>query len=763
MVIMAGRIDDLKKMLRQVDPKLKAEGLGDMFESRSGPFTESLSLDKRQVVLARMEAEMAFESLERVEMGKNVDSDQQFVLEAIVMPYHRPVVDIVDDQMKVDQLSTKWVHLSVEGLKSRIEACLLSVGRIEVPSLPSLPYAGTGFIVGDNLLMTNRHVAAIFATGVGRSLRFQTGLDASVDFYREIGRTSSETLSVEEVLMIHPRWDMALLRVDGLPENRKPLSLSTADPSSLTDREVVVVGYPGYDPLGDEEFQRIQNRIFRGAYYVKRLQPGLLKPREQVESFKNMVEVVTHDGSTLGGNSGSAVLLIPNSATEPISVVGLHFAGRYLVANYAVSAYDLAQDSRVVDSGVKFEPMVAVRNDIYDSIWNLISGEQVPKPEKSGPVADREAKAPVTRPETKAPVYRWIPSSTAVLPLLPQSSAGTNTWTIPLQVSVTIGTPQLVAATATIIAKPAQAEGLFGRQRPVLASTFMAKFSASSLAKTSFDWQAALSLALASSLSYGLRTAIESMARTIWTLETCLFIEADDTQCFVASSAGAVVVAFRGTESTGDWLANLDVLGTSQPYGIVHRGFHTGFTLVKSRIEQELRRLPDRKVVLTGHSLGGALAMIAAAEWHGVFPIHAIYTYGQPAVGRGTFPAFMREHYGEMINRFVNDDDIVPLVPPGYRHVGRLFQFDANGRLKARTESVGGGLEEEGRPTMSEAEFDQLRATLLQQRAELRSGAKTESVGATVLEDPLLEGLFPSVSDHNLDAYITKIAAIASC
>ena len=63
---------------------------------------------------------------------------------------------------------------------------------------------------------------------------------------------------------------------------------------------------------------------------------------------------------------------------------------------------------------------------------------------------------------------------------------------------------------------------------------------------------------------------------------------------------------------------------------------------------------------------------------------------------------------------------------------------------------------------MSEAEFDRLRATLLQQRAALRSGARTESLGAPVLADPVLEGLFPSVSDHNLDAYIAKIAAMAS-
>src|SRR4051794_34777036 len=99
---MASRLDDLKKMLRQVDPMLKAEGLSETLESRSAPVTESLALDTRRVDPARMEAEMAFESLDRVAKNKKLDSDQQFVLEAIVMPYHRPVVDIVDDQIKVD-------------------------------------------------------------------------------------------------------------------------------------------------------------------------------------------------------------------------------------------------------------------------------------------------------------------------------------------------------------------------------------------------------------------------------------------------------------------------------------------------------------------------------------------------------------------------------------------------------------------------------------------------------------------------------------
>jgi V8-like Glu-specific endopeptidase len=251
---------------------------------------------------------------------------------------------------------------------------LLSVGRINVPALPSLPYAGTSFVVGPDLLMTNRHVAQIFVRGVGAShLQFLSGQSAVIDFYHENGRVESEVLAVEGVVMVHPYWDMALLRVRGLNARRQPLALSVADPADMTDREVLVIGYPGYDPRGDEEFQRIQNRIFRGTYYVKRLQPGLLRARQSVESFRREVRALTHDSSTLGGNSGSAVLLLPKSAEDQPLVIGLHFAGKYLVANYAVASSDLAQDTRIVDAGVNFVGRTEPGSDIYGQFWQEAS------------------------------------------------------------------------------------------------------------------------------------------------------------------------------------------------------------------------------------------------------------------------------------------------------------------------------------------------------------------------------------------------------
>src|SRR5205823_5194218 len=110
------------------------------------------------------------------------------------------------------------------------------------------------------------------------------------------------------------------------------------------------------------------------------------------------------------------------------------------------------------------------------------------------------------------------------------------------------------------------------------------------------------------------------------------------------------------------------------PYGPVHRGFYYAFADVQALLERRLDDFADRQVLLTGHSLGGALAGIAAAEWQATRAIKGIYTFGQPAVGFDRYRAFMGEHYGDCYFRFVNEDDIVPRVPPGYMHVGHLIR-----------------------------------------------------------------------------------------
>jgi endonuclease G len=218
-------------------------------------------------------------------------------------------------------------------------------------------------VVGQGLIATNRHVAQIFAQGLGLTIRYRAG-DAAIDFKRQVDAPDDERtayLSVRAVEMIHPYWDMALLRVDGLPTDRM-LRLSVKSPEELLDRNVVVIGYPARDERNDVA---LQDRIFNRTYNVKRLQPGVIRTRAKVQSFENTVNAVTHDASTLGGNSGSAVIEVDTG-----EIVALHFAGEYLKANYAVPMYELARDSRVA-SRLNFAGTLSPTND-WAPAWRSV-------------------------------------------------------------------------------------------------------------------------------------------------------------------------------------------------------------------------------------------------------------------------------------------------------------------------------------------------------------------------------------------------------
>jgi endonuclease G, mitochondrial len=307
------------------------------------------------------DVERARETVGRLERGEAPTPEDDFITEAIILPNERPVVDVVNGTY--DKPPAPFEHLGKKAARARIEPALPAIGRVELPHHPSLPFGGTGFVVGDGLLMTNRHVAELFATGLGReTLSFIQGQSAAVDFLRERDRPQSLLFQIRRVAMVHPYWDMALLEVDGL-KSVTPLSLSTAPPGDLRERDVVVVGYPALDPRNAVD---VQNMIFAGVFNVKRLQPGQLRDVASVSSFGHAVDAVTHDSSTLGGNSGSAVVDVQTG-----EVVGLHFAGVYLDKNYAVPAHELALDRRVVEAGVNFDAQIAGSAATpWESFWD---------------------------------------------------------------------------------------------------------------------------------------------------------------------------------------------------------------------------------------------------------------------------------------------------------------------------------------------------------------------------------------------------------
>lgn len=276
--------------------------------------------------------------------GANADLTpaEQVGFEAIVLLVGRPAILIQDGRFFPPPQD--WAHL--EDARDEIQRVLPSVGRIEVTGHPGgLDWVGTGVLVGEGVLMTNRHVAKEFCTADSQGRwRFESGMTAAVDYCEELGTTRPREFALEEVIGVHDRFDMALFRVSPLSRSGAPpdpLTVLAAPPASLAGRTVYVVGYPASDSRRNDPAE--MRRIFANVFDVKRLQPGTMTRFYESESLFD------HDASTLGGNSGSAVVDL-----ETHRVIGLHFRGRYMEFNRAVALWRLIDDPLLRSAGVHF-------------------------------------------------------------------------------------------------------------------------------------------------------------------------------------------------------------------------------------------------------------------------------------------------------------------------------------------------------------------------------------------------------------------------
>jgi hypothetical protein len=169
---------------------------------------------------------------------------------------------------------------------------------------------------------------------------------------------------------------------------------------------------------------------------------------------------------------------------------------------------------------------------------------------------------------------------------------------------------------------------------------------------------------------------------------TATFVEQGDTQAYVASSADAVLVCFRGTQpgSLGDILDDAVIVLVPRKHG-GHGFVHLGFSNALERAWSKLTAVVDplaasRKVWFGGHSLGAALATLAADRYEHTA---GVCTLGCPRVGDPIFAAHFNAKFGERSLRYVNDTDIVthlpPPVPLPYEHVNRMRHIMPDGRV----------------------------------------------------------------------------------
>lgn len=141
---------------------------------------------------------------------------------------------------------------------------------------------------------------------------------------------------------------------------------------------------------------------------------------------------------------------------------------------------------------------------------------------------------------------------------------------------------------------------------------------------------------------------------------------ATDTQTFITHNDKIILISIRGSASLDDWLRDFDARQVPIEGGIgnAHRGFHDAYLVARKFTEDYLLRFytNGQTILVTGHSLGGAIALLLA-DWikrlSGA-PKVILYTFGAPRAGDS---AFVESAKGLVHHRIVNNDDLVPSVP----------------------------------------------------------------------------------------------------
>jgi hypothetical protein len=273
----------------------------------------------RNIPNSELAAQQALEALR----NGNIPTPAQVAALEIVIRLMRPVMlsrsgalddlpETANNDLQPAELKDAW---SV--FRDKVRPFIGSIGRIEGNKNQ---HVGTGFVVGNGLIATNRHVLAVLTSGAD-VLNAGT---ARIVFKQEVGVTNppEEVAGIAEVVNVHPKRDIAILRAT--TGQRPPLEFADALPGE--GEAIATVGFPGKDENNNPLFL---TSVFDGKFGVKSAALGeVLDGTEDPDIF--------HDCSTTQGNSGSPVFAVPSG-----KVAGIHRSGYFMYRNEAVAAGEL--------------------------------------------------------------------------------------------------------------------------------------------------------------------------------------------------------------------------------------------------------------------------------------------------------------------------------------------------------------------------------------------------------------------------------------
>jgi len=316
--------------------------------------TDSLAVGRLRKLLER-DGLAALSTLARDGTTRALDAHSRFVLEAIIKLTSRPGLRVINDTIDLADRDIGDMLKPLAAIEPQLPQVLQSVGRIDLNG----HHVGTGFLIAEDLVMTNRHVLEELATPAPTILtltdwELEPG-DITIDFKREADSPATRVFRITNVEFAGPNpissrgyidfadLDVAILRIEkrGADGGAQPapLPLLRGAVGSKPLQDVLVVGYPArpnmriVDQQGSVRQDVIDalRRVHSIQFSVKYLSPGVLTalPGAIIQDPRKWV--FSHDATTLGGNSGSCVL----QYGPQLAVIGIHFAGTFDRANYA--------------------------------------------------------------------------------------------------------------------------------------------------------------------------------------------------------------------------------------------------------------------------------------------------------------------------------------------------------------------------------------------------------------------------------------------
>jgi triacylglycerol lipase len=304
---------------------------------------------------------------------------------------------------------------------------------------------------------------------------------------------------------------------------------------------------------------------------------------------------------------------------------------------------------------------------------------------------------------------------------------------------------------------------------PAPASTAIQRLRMDWDSEGSADWFAADTLAALSEIAYEPPYFAEKSFNALGFKQVIAVVKGSMIG-YVISGDNVTVVVFRGTdfEEVSDWLANVGRSAVQTEHGQAHKGFYNAYQSMKPQVDAILRDRNTEHLWVTGHSLGGALALFCAYDLieGEQRKVDGLMTFGQPLVAHRDLAEYVNSLLVHRYVRFVNGDDVVAKVPPSHVPCGSLVWFTETGlrrwfvRPKLHAGAAGDPSDPKQPPLgdatkqadirpLTEAEFDALQAKLKRENAakeRLPEGTPTDYQAAS-----------SAVDDHSMNGYRRKI------